>query len=97
MIRSRRDASRRARGSAPAVEAEPDRPRITSALVRLFSRPRPNAGFHRHALGALACRPLRFEETCAAQLYQPPSEPAALRECQETEGEAAEAFDQACL
>ena len=70
---------------------------FTPALVRLFPRPRPDAGRDRYALGAVAHRPLGFEEECPTQLHQASPESAALREGRAAQGKAAEALDEACL
>ena len=83
--------------SPAAVEAEPDRPRITPALVRLFEGPRRDVRRHRHGLGALAYRALRFEEACAPQLHQPSAHPHSLQAGGEAQGQDAEALDEAGL
>ena len=70
---------------------------FTPALVRLFPGPRPDAGRDRYVLGAVAHRPLGFEEECPTQLHQASPERAALREGGAAEGKAAEALDEACL
>ena len=53
------------RGPAAPVEAQPDRPRVAPALVRVLARPRPDARGHRHEVRAVAHRPVRRQEAGA--------------------------------
>src|SRR5262249_31884034 len=57
------------RRSPPAMEAQPHRPRVAAAVVRLLGGPGPDARGHGHEGRPLVHRPLRRQEARPAQLH----------------------------